>query len=65
MNFELTLNENGNLQFIFDKWDILVNLLGIGFSIALVVVVIVSAIKLGWNFWPYVFVAGALAFLFT
>tara|TARA_B100000929_G_scaffold244652_1_gene202699 strand:+ start:1007 stop:1198 length:192 start_codon:yes stop_codon:yes gene_type:complete len=62
---EILINENGELQFLVDKWDILVNLLGIGFSIALVVVVIVSAIKLGWKFWPYIFVAGALAFLFS
>ena len=62
---EVTLNEHGNFEFLFSKWDILVNLLGLGFSIALVVVVVVSAIKLGWQFWPYVFVAGALAFLFT
>jgi hypothetical protein len=62
---EIIINENGELNFLVDKWDILVNLLGVGFSIALVVVVVVSAIKLGWQFWPYVFVAGALAFIFT
>ena len=62
---EIIINENGELNFLVDKWDILVNLLGVGFSIALVVVVVVSAIKLGWQFWPYVFAAGALAFIFT
>jgi|TARA_B110001454_G_scaffold158625_1_gene147949 hypothetical protein len=62
---EILITENGELQFLVDKWDILVNLLGIGFSIALVVVVIVSAIKIGWQLWPYVFVVAALAFLFS
>jgi len=56
---------DGHVELLMSKWDILVNLLGVGFSIAIVVVVIVSAIKLGWKLWPYVFVAAAIAFLFS
>ena len=62
---EVTVNESGNLELLLDKWDIFVNLLAMGFTIALVVTVIVASIKLGWKLWPYILVAGALAFLFV
>jgi hypothetical protein len=62
---EVTVNNSGNLELLLDKWDIFVNLLAMGFTIALVVTVIVASIKLGWKLWPYILVAGALAFLFV
>ncbi len=60
---EITVNDKGNLELLYDKWDMLVSLLGMGFSIALVVVVIVAAIKLGWRFWPWVLGVGLLAWM--
>lgn len=62
---EVTVNDSGNFELLLDKWDIFVNLLAMGFTIALVVTVIVASIKLGWKLWPYILVAGALAFLFV
>tara|TARA_B100002019_G_scaffold261541_1_gene248378 strand:- start:1081 stop:1272 length:192 start_codon:yes stop_codon:yes gene_type:complete len=62
---EVTINDNGNFELLYDKWDMIVNLLGMGFTIALVVTVIIASIRLGWKLWPYVLAAGALAFLFT
>ena len=62
---EVTVNDSGNLELLMDKWDIFVNLLAMGFTIALVVTVVVASIKLGWKLWPYILVAGALAFLFV
>lgn len=62
---EVTINDNGNFELLYDKWDMVVNLLGMGFTIALVVTVIIASIRLGWKLWPYVLAAGALAFLFT
>jgi len=52
------------LEVILDKWDILVGLLGFGFSIALVVVVIAAGFKLGIRLWPYILVIGFLAYMF-
>ena len=52
------------LEFFLDKWDILVGLLGFGFSIALVVVVIAAGFKLGIRLWPYILVIGFLAYMF-
>ena len=60
---EITVNDKGNLELLYDKWDMLVSLLGMGFSIALVVVVIVAAVKLGWRFWPWVLGVGLIAWM--
>jgi len=62
---EVTVNDSGNFELLVDKWDVFVNLLAMGFTIALVVTVIVASIKLGWKYWPWVLAAGALAFLFV
>jgi len=62
---EVQITNNGNLELLVDKWDMITSLLSMGFTIALVVVVIVAAIKLGWRYWPWVLVAGALAFMFV
>jgi len=62
---EVNITDNGNLELLVDKWDIITSMLSMGFTIALVIVVIVAAIKLGWKYWPWVLVAGALAFMFV
>jgi len=62
---EVTVNDSGNFELLVDKWDVFVNLLAMGFTIALVATVIVASIKLGWKYWPWVLAAGALAFLFV
>ena len=61
---ELTITDEGTFKFLFDKWDIIVQMLSVGFTIALVVVVIVASIRLGWKLWPWILGAGLLAFLF-
>ena len=61
---ELKVTDEGTFQFLFDKWDIFVHMLAVGFTIALVVVVIVASIRLGWKFWPWILGLGALAFIF-
>ena len=64
MNVEVAVNqEQTGLVIAMDKLDMLQGLLGMGFSIALVVVVIVASVKLGWRFWPWVLGAGFLAWL--
>lgn len=56
--------EPSSISIIVDKWEMLIGFLGMGFSIALVVVVVAAAVKLGWRFWPWVLGIGALAWLF-
>ena len=61
---EVTITEEGNFAFLFDKMDIVLSMLGMGFTIGLWVVVVVASIRLGWKLWPWVLAVGALAFLF-
>jgi len=62
---EVQVTEQGTFEFLVDKMDVVIAALGMGFSIAMVVVVVVAAIKLGWKFWPWILVAGFLAFMFA
>jgi hypothetical protein len=58
---EINLTEQGTFEILWDKMDIFISLLALGFSIALVVVVIVAGVRLGWRLWPWVLAVGALA----
>lgn len=58
---EINLTEQGTFEILWDKMDILISLLALGFSIALVVVVVAAGVRLGWRLWPWVLAVGALA----
>ena len=58
---EINLTEQGTFEILWDKMDIVISLLALGFSIALVVVVITAGVRLGWRLWPWVLAVGALA----
>ena len=60
---ELGITEQGTFELLWDKWDLLLSLVALGFGIALVVVVIVASVRLGWRFWPWILVFGAIAWL--
>lgn len=60
---EINLTEQGTFEILWDKMDILISLLALGFSIALVVVVIAAGARLGWRFWPWVLAIGLIAWL--
>ena len=53
----------GYFESLVDKWNIFVDLLAVGFSTALIVVVIVAAVKLGSRHWPWILLAGGTAYL--
>lgn len=61
---EVQQTAEGGLEFVVDKAEVLVNLLGMGFTIAVVFVVIAAAVRLGWSFWPWILGLGFLAYLF-
>lgn len=64
MNVTIATDDGwGEWTFVWDKLDMFTSLLGLGFSIALVVVVVVASIKLGWRFWPWVLGAGFVAWM--
>lgn len=61
---QVQITDAGDFEILWDKLDMFTSLLAMGFSIALVVVVVVASVKLGWRFWPWVLGAGLLAWLF-
>lgn len=60
---EVKLTEEGTFELMMDKWDIIVNLLGLGFTIAIVIMVVVAGAKLGMRFWPWVLGIALLAWM--
>ena len=60
---EVKLTEQGTFELIMDKWDIIVNLLGLGFTIAIVIMVVVAGAKMGMRFWPWVLGIALLAWM--
>jgi len=61
---EVSITEQGTFELLWDKMDIIITLLAMGFSIALVVVVISASIRAGWRLWPWILGIGFLAYLF-
>jgi hypothetical protein len=61
---EVAITEQGTFEILWDKMDLVITLLAMGFSIALVVVVISASIRAGWRLWPWILGLGFLAYLF-
>ena len=62
---EIKLTDAGTFELLYDKLDVFIHLLAFGFSIALVVGVIIASIRMGWTLWPWILGLGLLAFLFV
>ena len=59
---EVTVTEQG-ITFFQDKADLLLGLLAMGFSIAMVVIVVVAAASVGWKLAPWILGLGLIAWL--
>ena len=59
---EVTVTEQG-ITFFQDKGDMLLGLLAMGFSIAMVVIVVVAAARIGWKLAPWILALGLAAWL--
>jgi hypothetical protein len=53
-----------NGEVIVDKFDMIMGLLSAGFTIGIVIFVIVAAARVGWKLAPWVLGLGFLAWLF-
>ena len=62
---EVGITEQGTFELLWDKWDMMISLLALGFGIALVVVVVTASVRLGWRFWPWILLAGVIAWLWV
>ena len=60
---EIKITDQGTFELLYDKLDVFMHLLAFGFSIALVVGVIVASIRMGWTLWPWILGLGLLAWL--
>ena len=60
---EVGVTEQGTFELLWDKWDMMISLLALGFGIALVVVVVTTSVRLGWRFWPWILALGLIAWL--
>ena len=59
---EVKITEQGTFELLMDKWDLILNMLELGFILALVVMVVFAGAKLGMKFWPWVLLLGFVVF---
>ena len=60
---EVNVTNQGTLEILLDKWDLVLNLIALGFTIAVVVAVVAAGFKLGARFWPWVLGASLLVWI--
>ena len=61
MKVEIVQTQAGLEIQLLEKLDTLMSLMGLGFGIAMVVVVVVAGARLGWRFWPWILALGLIA----
>ena len=62
---EIKLTDQGTFELLYDKLDMILHIAAFAFSVAIFVMIISAAFKLGWKLWPWVFALGLLAFVFV
>jgi Na+/phosphate symporter len=53
------------IELVYSMWDVLQSLIIIGFTIGVSVMVIVSALRLGWLLAPYIFIGAFVIWLLS
>ena len=62
---EIKLTDQGTFELLYGKLDMILHIAAFAFSVAIFVMIISAAFKLGWRLWPWVFALGLLAFVFV
>ena len=62
---EVQMTEQGTVEFIVDHLDVIAGLLALGFTFALVIMVMTAGVRAGWKLWPWILALGLLTFLFN
>ena len=62
---EVQMTEQGTVEFIVDHLDVITGLLALGFTFALVIMVMTAGVRAGWKLWPWILTLGLLTFLFN
>ena len=60
---EVMITEDGTFELLWDKIDVLVHIAAFAFSVAIFVMIISAAFKLGWRLWPWVLGLAVVAYL--
>lgn len=60
---EVMITENGTFELLWDKMDMIVHIAAFAFSVAIFVMIISAAFKLGWRLWPWVIGLAVVAYL--
>jgi len=60
---EVMITENGTFELLWDKMDVIVHIAAFAFSVAIFVMIISAAFKLGWRLWPWVLGLAVVAYL--
>jgi hypothetical protein len=62
---EIAITDQGTFELLYDKMDMIIHIAAFAFSVAIFVMIISAAFKLGWRLWPWVIALGLLAFVFV
>tara|TARA_B100002019_G_scaffold238536_1_gene213673 strand:- start:118 stop:309 length:192 start_codon:yes stop_codon:yes gene_type:complete len=62
---EVAITDSGTFELLYDKMDVILHIAAFAFSVAIFIMIISAAFKLGWKLWWIVIGAGLLAYLWV
>jgi len=60
---EVAITPEGTFELLYDKMDVIIHIAAFAFSVAIFVMIISAAFKLGWRLWPWVLGLAVIAYL--
>ena len=60
---EVGLTEQGTFEFIINHGQAITGLMALGFTFALVIMVMTAGVRAGWKLWPWILALGLITFL--
>jgi hypothetical protein len=53
------------IELVYSQWDVLTSLIIMGFTIGVVLMVVSSALRLGWMLAPYIFIGAFIVWFMS
>jgi hypothetical protein len=60
---EIKMTESGTFEMLYDKMDLILHIAAFGFGVAIFIMIISAAFKIGWRLWPWVLGLAVVAYL--
>ena len=60
---EVVLTELGTFEFIINDVQAMTGILALGFTFALIIMVMTAGVRAGWKLWPWILALGLITFL--